>query len=200
MPRKKLIYTHLFPYHVCARSNNKDWFYLSKSQIWDIFKSKINQVIEDYKLTVHAFVLMDNHYHMIVTTNEDHTLDKVMCVFQTSISRTVNHISGRTNHVFGGPYKGSLIKSEEHYFNIYKYVYRNPIQAGLVLDVKDYKYSTYNFASGVKMTSPNNGIDGLIPYNDLQSWINTPFEGELYQSINKGLHKTDFKYVTSRGY
>ena len=123
-----------------------------------------------------------------------------MCHYQKSVSRTINSQSGRINHVFGGPYKASLIRTPDQYFHIYKYVYRNPIQAGIVNDIMEYRYSTLQENCEIQTALPTNGIDTLIPYNNLKLWINEAFRDEIYLSINKGLLKTEFKYVYERSY
>jgi putative transposase len=52
MPRKKLIYTDQFPYHVTARSNNKEWFYLPISEVWNIFTSKLCEASLKFKFQI----------------------------------------------------------------------------------------------------------------------------------------------------
>lgn len=132
MPREKLIYTPDFPYHVIARSNNKENFYLPKEIMWTIFIQQLNQVVEKYKCMIHAFVLMDNHYHLLISTQEKYDLGVVMQSLQRSVSRIVNSKSKSINHVFGGAYKASIIFYPEYYYNVYKYIYQNPTRAGLV--------------------------------------------------------------------
>lgn len=202
MPRKKLIYTSEFPYHVSARANNKEWFYLDKEKLWRVFVTHLNRIVVRYKVNIYSFVLMSNHYHMLIQVSEEHDLGVVMCDFQKSVSRTINKITGRINHVFGGPYSGTLITNEEYYFNVYKYVYRNPVSAHIVRDIQDYEYSSYSRPNAVYLTRPVSGIDSLIDYSlgHLREWINEDVDEELYDSIKGGLKKTNFKYVKKRKY
>jgi putative transposase len=50
MPRNPRIFTSLFPYHVTARSNNKDWFYLPIDLIWSIMARHLQTAQQDYPL------------------------------------------------------------------------------------------------------------------------------------------------------
>lgn len=200
MPRKKLIYTDQYPYHIRARSNNREWFYIPKEELWEIFILELNQVVKKYELKVHAFVLMDNHYHLLATTSKKFPLGQVMCELQKSVSRKVNERSGRTNHVFGGTYKASLITNEEYYYIVYKYIYRNPLTANLVGCALEYKYSTLRSPAVIQLVYPINGIDSLLDYKKDPFWINESFVGDQYMSVKKGLSKTVFKPISQRDY
>ncbi|MBC86722.1 MAG: hypothetical protein CL677_06035 [Bdellovibrionaceae bacterium] len=200
MPRKKLTYTSQFPYHVMARSNNREWFYIRQSDLWDIFCGHLNSIALQYKIMLHGFVLMNNHYHMLVTTHDSFNLGEVMCRFQTSVSRTVNKYSGRTNHVFGGGYKGCLIDNATYFLNVYKYIFRNPIDAGITSRVEDYAYSSLVRASDLPLVTLTEAIAEQVPYKNIIDWINDDRFDLNKEGIKKGLHKTKFKPVISRSY
>src|SRR5580704_8555974 len=109
MPRRKTIYTWEYPYHLVSRSNNQAWFSIPIDQCWEIFCDKLNHISDVYDFKIHSFVLMSNHTHLIGTPSEEHYLGEVMNWLQSSVARTINRVSGQINHVFGGPYKPSLI-------------------------------------------------------------------------------------------
>ena len=199
MPRRKLIYTDYYPYHVTARSNNKEWFYIPKEKTWKIFSHELERLRLENKFRVHAFVLMDNHYHLLCGTHESADLGIIMCKLQTRVSHAVNKIAGRINHVFGGPYKGSLITTPTYYKTVLKYVYRNPVEAGICDRVEDYRYSTLN-TSEIKTIFPFN-IDCLVNYKNekMIPWLNGELERPKFE-IYKGLMKTEFKPVVERTY
>ena len=134
MPRKSSstpisIRTMLWPAPII-----KEWFYLEKSIVWKIFKTQLIQAVERHRLKIHAFVLMGNHYHMIVSTHPDYNLGIVIQALQRSVSRMINSESKRINHVFGAHIKASVITNERYYYHVYKYVLRNPVDAGITKD------------------------------------------------------------------
>jgi len=113
--------------------------------MWRITTKLLNKASLKYKIHIHAYVLMSNHYHLVASTHEDFNIGKVMCWLQTSISKAVNHKTQRVNHVFGGTYKASLITSPIYFANVIKYVYRNPVKANLCGNVENYKFSTLKY-------------------------------------------------------
>lgn len=199
MPRKKLIYTHLFPYHVTARSNNQDWFYTEKVFLWEILSEHALKMRKKYDFLIHAFVLMDNHYHMLASAHQYHSIGKVMCEFQQSVSKAVNKNAHRTNHVFGGPYKASLIQNPEYYSYALRYVYQNPIRAQICKHAESYKFSTL-LNEDFAVSSPLTGIASLVPKNNLLEWINQLYEKNTEDEIRRGLRKTIFKPTPLRDY
>jgi putative transposase len=200
MARKNIPITHLYPFQIVARSNNKDWFKLPLSDCWQIFAQQLNFLSAQKDIKVHAFVLMSNHYHLIASTYEGKSLGLPMCRLQTTVSRTINTRTGRINHVFGGRYKPSLIKCELDYARTLKYVYRNPVTANVCSEVESYPWSTLNqhqLENKIVLTPIDSGIDALIPnceYEKLR-WLNEPFHDDLYMAIKRGLKQTEFRVV-----
>lgn len=195
MPRKRILYISDYPYHVTARSNNQEWFYISKQKLFEIFIEEIKSIKKKFGARTHAFVLMDNHYHLIISTTEEYDLGVVMQSLQRSISRKVNKVADRINHVFGGPYKGSLILNGNHYASVLKYLYRNPVKANLVSKVEEYSYSTLSPAFASLVDETTIGIDVNIPRKkeELLDWLNTPHTQEQNKYIGNGLKKPKFK-------
>ena len=111
VPRKKLIYTDEYPYHVMARSNNREWFYVSKEDAWNIFVSEVNRTISRQGTLIHSFVLMDNHYHMLISATEENDLGTVMRELQGRVSRRINRTSKRINSSPNGKVPSSSTKS-----------------------------------------------------------------------------------------
>jgi len=196
MPRRKIQHSCEFPYHITARANNKEWFYIEKSDCWQIFTEKLNLAREKFNFLIYAFVLMSNHYHLIGKINNDHNLGSIMSWLQKSISRGINRKANRINHVFGGPYKASLITKDTYYAHVLKYVYRNPVRAGICLDVQDYYFSTLN-SKDILISGEKLEIASLVPEENktLLAWLNTPLPVEYDEAISKSLKKSEMKIV-----
>lgn len=142
MPRKQLIRTSEFPYHVTTRTNNKDWFQLPLEEVWDICKEAFDSVTDKTDVEVHAFVLMGNHYHMLLTTPHAN-IDFVMMVFNKYISEAIKKRTDRMNRMFGGRYHWSIIKDQRYLYNVIRYIFQNPIRANICERVEEYPYSTF---------------------------------------------------------
>jgi len=164
--------------------------------VWKIFVSELNKVSLDGRFRIHAFVLMHNHYHLVASTAENVMLGNPMQSLQKSVSRTINFRADRINHVFGGPYKGCLITCPYHYARVLKYVYRNPVKAGICSRVEDYIYSTVlTGQSKIRLSKPFEGFDTAIPRSNVDyfKWLNKPAEIKENELITKILKKTHFK-------
>lgn len=196
MSRKPIDYTSELPFHIFARANNKEWFYIPLDELWDIFCVELTRISISKKFLIHSFVLMSNHYHMIASQNEKFPLGDVMRELQKAVSARVNRRAGRTNHVFGGPYKASLIQTESYYFQVYKYIYQNPVRAGIVKRVEDYIFSSIS-TDRIPICSPANGIAVHVPKDQIE-WLNEGLTAEMTESIRRGLRKTIFKPFVPR--
>lgn len=102
---------------------------------------------------------MSNHFHILATPQEDN-LGEAMSYFLTNLSKYLNFVSGRKNHIFGDRYKPTVIKNEKHLINAIRYIYQNPVSAKMVHHVGEYRYSSLGFYIG-------ESAHGLIIHPDL---------------------------------
>lgn len=141
MARKTLIRQNIYPYHVTIRSNNKEWFDLPSEDMWKLCLSSLTIANFKVPVKVEAFVLMNNHYHLLLFT-PNANLDKFMKILNSTISGFIRRKTGRINHIFGGRYKWSLIDNLSYYQNVTRYIFQNPIRANLCKRCEEYKLST----------------------------------------------------------
>jgi REP element-mobilizing transposase RayT len=199
MPKKKLVRDSEFPYHISARCNNKDWFNVPMPVLWRIFSDYLYLMHLAFDLEIHAFVLMNNHFHLVART-PNANIDAIMNYFQRETSKVIATETGRINHIYGGPYNPSLIREPRYYINAYKYVLRNPVDAQLCSKVEEYPYSTLSGVLGLtKLTIPVFGNDELF-YNteNFLKWLNTEYEENVSEVIRKGLKRREFKTFRCR--
>lgn len=189
MPRKQLILTDEYPYHVINRANNKEFFYIELQDLWEIFEDHFKKAKEIFKCEIHAFVLMGNHFHLLIST-PNKNLGEVMKYLQREVARNVNKKTNRINHVFGGRYKWSLIQQETYYWNVIKYVFRNPVRSGIADNVLNYPFSSLEKTDYplIDFWNQNKKIHSL----DLD-WLNEPFLKEKEDAIKKALRRKVFE-------
>ena len=201
MPRAKRILTASFPYHVTGRTNNRDWFLLPISEVWQIFGWMLARVSTKYQAEVISFVLMSNHYHLILLTPRAN-LNEIMNSLLREVSRAIGPRTGRMNHLFGGRYKASLLPDSRSLGHVYKYVYRNPVTAGICAQVQDYEFSTLKSVLGGRPLFPLYESEIFartkVPkdHGDHLEWLNTPFSPRQYDLIKKGLRRSKFQLST----
>lgn len=196
MPRHAFIKSYHLPYHVSARCLNKEWFRIPLDEVWDIFSNHLFFIHHAFGVRIHAFVLMDNHFHLIISTPFGN-LDKAMNYFLRETSRLISKKSGRINQVYGGPYFWSLLKSPHYYLTVYKYLYRNPVEAGLSQNVETYPYSTLRTLLGFEHSIiPVVHDDTLFADVEEQlKWLNVTYPKiDDRHEIKKALRKHEFKF------
>lgn len=195
MPKKKTIRHTEFPYHISARCNNRDWFSVPMQEVWNIFSRYLYFITTAYEVEIHAFVLMSNHYHLIIRTPKAN-IGEVMHYFQRETSRCLGKASGRINHIFGGVYSSCLITDLNYYNNVYKYVLRNPVAAGLSESVEEYAYGTLRGLLGFEqLLIPTFANEELFQCTEVTlCWLNTPNPTNENELIKKALKHREFQF------
>ncbi len=184
--------TDAFPFHVVARSNNKDWFSISMRLCWRIFLRNLWGVRDRYGFETHGFVLMSNHFHWLLSTPRANLGDG-MCWFQTRTSWSVARSSGRINRIYGGRYKPTLLAKPDHFANCLRYIYQNPVRARITDSVREYPWST--FARDKTVLSPRPGWDQLVPPpKDFNSWIEKLPGQSIDEQIRRAMRRKTFQY------
>src|SRR5687768_41216 len=96
MPRRPVICNAEFPYHVTARCHNREWFDLPLDLVWNVMEDFLFLSQKMYSLRIHQFVLMPNHFHLVVSTPEGN-ISRSMQYFLSETSRQISTLSGRIN-------------------------------------------------------------------------------------------------------
>ncbi len=194
MPRKKVPVSSELPYHVAARCINKEWFDVPAPILWDIFSEQLYFLNRAFDFRIHSFVLMTNHYHMLCQTPLGN-LAGGMQYFSTQTSKLIGKESGRINHVYGGRFFRSLINSNHYFEHAYKYVYRNPVCAGLVSRSELYPWSTLNGLVGGKSALIPLVEDSLLFDNceETLAWLNKEYKPHHRDAIKRALTKSQFQ-------
>ncbi len=144
-------------YHVTSRGNERKKIFFSKSD-YRRFKSYLESAIEKYSYRLHAYVLMGNHYHLLIETGKPN-LNKLMHYINGSYTNYINRRKGRIGHLFQGRYKAILIDRDNYLLELSRYIHLNPVNAGIVENPQGYPYSSYS--SFIKKKGEN------IVYRDL---------------------------------
>jgi len=130
-------------YHVLNRGNyRKDLF--SDAKTAGAFEKALFEVCEKCRWTVHAYVLMRNHFHLAVETPEANLVSG-MAWLQGTFANRFNRVHGESGHVFQSRYKSILIEEGRPLLGLVNYIHLNPVRSGIkgVLDLGDFPYSSY---------------------------------------------------------
>jgi len=128
-------------YHVTARGNERKKIYFTKAD-HEKFKQCIAEAEKKYGILLHCYVLMSNHYHLIIETPEAN-LSKAMHYINGSYTTYINIKRNRSGHLFQGRYKAIVVDKDNYLLELSKYIHLNPVRAGIVKKPEDYAYSSY---------------------------------------------------------
>ena len=139
-------------YHVLSRGNGRQDIFLSDDDR-HLFLSLLEELSERFNVEVYAYVLMSNHYHLLVKTI-DANLSKAMQWFGTSYTRKFNLNNHTGGHLFQGRFKSIIVENDAYLLRLSCYIHRNPLRAGIVERLADYDWSSYRFY-GYKKKPPD---------------------------------------------
>ncbi|MBI2443256.1 MAG: transposase [Candidatus Levybacteria bacterium] len=146
MPRgARFIFENAF-YHVFNRGINKNEIFLSEED-YAFFLKKLKKLLSKYDHSLYAYCLMPNHFHISIQTRKV-PISKIMASLTTSYSMYLNKKYNHVGPVFQNRYKSVLIENDSYFLYLSKYIYLNPVKAGLVSDPLSYSYSSIREAIG----------------------------------------------------
>ncbi|MEZ4814118.1 MAG: transposase [Bdellovibrionota bacterium] len=201
MTRKILERSQNYPYHTYNRTIDKTFFNCDLKHLWNECMNLCCILSWAYGARIHAFVLMSNHFHMLIST-PDENIDDCMRYFQGELSRWVASQIKSQRNCFGARYKWTIIKDALHYRDAYKYVYQNPIRAKLCLEAEKYPFSTLSGRLGnQKLSCPiyEHEFHTYLPTltHDECQWINTVFNevelGKIRSAVKKRIYATPLR-------
>lgn len=128
-------------YHVLNRGNNKNNIFLDEKD-YRVFLNHLEEVKQEKDFVLYSYCLMPNHFHLLVKTNE-FPLSKIMQKLLTSYAIYFNSRYDRKGHLFQNRYKAIICDKENYLFSLIQYIHLNPLRAGLVKNINDYKWSSH---------------------------------------------------------
>lgn len=160
-----------YPHHVIQRGNNRQPIFACAAD-YRVMLDLLEENAKKFDVTVHAYVLMSNHFHLLATPQTADGLPKMMQAVGRSYVRYFNDTQKRTGTLWEGRYKSTLIQSDRYLLTCMAYIDLNPVRAGLVARPQDYPWSSHSHYLGVR-------TDRLITPHALYWELgNTPFARE----------------------
>lgn len=130
------------PLHIMHRGNNRQDIFESKKDMNRI-KEDIAEGLTKTGCRLHAYVIMTNHLHLLITPTDKKQLSKFMQAMANRYVRYFNASRHRTGTIWEGRFKSCLIDSENYLFALYRYIEMNPVKANMVEKPDDYPSSSY---------------------------------------------------------
>jgi REP element-mobilizing transposase RayT len=128
-------------YHIFSRGNEKGRIFGDR-QDYLSFESLLERLCPRFRSVIHGYVLMPNHYHLIVETKEPN-LSSTIHWLNTTHSIRFNRRHERVGHVFQGRFKSILVEKGEYLLHLSRYIHLNPQRKRIIKDLGSYPWSSF---------------------------------------------------------
>ena len=171
-----------YPHHVIQRGNNRQPIFSTGADHVH-FLALMDESAKKFQVAVHAYVLMDNHFHLLATPRTDTGLPLMVQALGRSYVRYFNQLQSRSGTLWEGRYRSTLIQADRYLLPCMAYIDLNPVRAELVTEPTDDPWSSHGHYAGLR-------ADKLItPHPRVWALGNTPFgrEADYAEVVRSGV-------------
>lgn len=130
------------PQHVIQRGHNRAPCFFAVDD-YQRYRQDLHEAAEQNRVCIHAYVLMTNHVHLLVTPAHAYGITHMMQDLGRKFVRYMNRTYRRTGSLWEGRFKASLVDSEAYLLTCMRYIEMNPVRAGMVGHPGEYRWSSY---------------------------------------------------------
>lgn len=167
MPRPPRTYQPGIPVHVVQRGVNRQPCFFG-DQDRRLYVETLARMCWRFAVDLHAYVLMTNHVHLLLTPSTPNGVSSVMQGLGRIYVRRVNDRIGRTGTLWEGRHRESLIQADRYLLACHRYIETNPVRASMVLQASDYPWSSHVANASGAPTGP------LTPHPTYLGLASTP--------------------------
>jgi putative transposase len=142
MPRASRTFLSAVPLHVIQRGHDRQRCFFVDDD-FDVYRKWLHEQALLVECRVHAYVLMSNHVHLLVSVEDVRRLALMMKGVAQAYSQYFNHRHRSSGTVWDGRYKSCLVQTEGYFLTCQRYIELNPVRAGMVRFPGNYKWSSY---------------------------------------------------------
>ena len=149
MPRRARIRHAGIALHVIQRGNNHSACFYAETD-YRSYLDWLRELAGKTGCTIHAYCLMTNHVHLLLTPSHDDSASMLMKYLGQRYVQYVNRTYKRTGTLWEGRFRSSLVQGDYYVLSCYRYIESNPVRAAMVGNVLEYPWSSYRFNSGIE--------------------------------------------------
>src|SRR5512139_748805 len=144
MARKLRMYLPGIPAHVVQRGNNRAvCFFCDDDYLF--YLELLRQGLRRFGVQLHAYVLMTNHVHLLMTPEKEDSISRLMQHVGRNYVLYINKSYRRTGTLWEGRHKASLVDADSYLLSTYRYIEMNPVAASMVATPDEYQWSSYGW-------------------------------------------------------
>ena len=130
------------PQHIIQRGNNRELIFIHDDD-YHFYIECLQSAIQKNKLSVHSYVLMSNHVHILASPDVETSISKTLQSVGRKYVQYFNYTYKRTGTLWEGRYKATVIDSDQYLLTCMRYIELNPVRANMVKHPCDYPWSSY---------------------------------------------------------
>ncbi len=142
MPRRPRIHLPGQPIHLVQRGHNRDACFFADEDFL-AYLEWLAEALKKSGCALHAYVLMTNHVHLLVTPPSAEALPQLVMSLGRRYVQYINRKYKRTGTLWDSRYKSSLVHADDYLLLYQRYIELNPVRAGMVDDPARYRWSSY---------------------------------------------------------
>ena len=142
MPRRARITIAGIPWHVIQRGNNRSACFYAEED-YRRYLETLHEQATQHGCAIHAYVLMTNHVHLLLTPNRPDGVALLMKHLGQRYVQYINRTYRRSGTLWEGRFRSCLTQSEDYVLSCYRYIELNPVRADMVRHPRDYCWSSY---------------------------------------------------------
>jgi putative transposase len=148
MPRRPRLALAGHVHHLIQRGNNRQAIFF-EDRDRRFFLERLGEALTARGCALHAYVLMTNHIHLLVTPDSDEGVGRLMQSLGRTYVGHVNRTYGRSGTLWEGRFKSTIIDSEAYLMACHRYIEANPLRAGMVAHPREHRWSSWgHYAEG----------------------------------------------------
>jgi putative transposase len=177
VPRRARLRIAGIPVHLIQRGNNRSpCFYANEDFLW--YLQHLKRLAEKFKCAVHAYVLMTNHVHLLLTPEDANGPSLLMKNLGQRYVQYVNRTYRRSGTLWEGRFRSSLVQRQGYLLKCQRYIELNPVRAGMVRLPGTYPWSSYSANAELRSSAL------ITPHAEYLALGETPEErAEVYRRL-----------------
>lgn len=169
MPRRARLRVAGLPLHIIQRGNNRTpCFYADEDS--GLYLHFLGQLAQRFECAVHAYVLMTNHVHLLLTSDKNDGPSLLMKHLGQRYVQYVNKTYRRSGTLWEGRFRSSIVQRDGYALKCQRYIELNPVRAGMVKHPGEYRWSSYQINADLRRSTL------IVPHQEYVGLGDTPEE------------------------
>ena len=143
MPRRARLALAGIPWHIIQRGNNRAVCFHAEDD-YQFYLHYLKTFADQFGCAVHAYVLMTNHVHLLLTPEREDSAALLMKHLGQRYVQYINRSYRRSGTLWEGRFRSCLTQSEDYVLACYRYIELNPVRAAMVIKPQDYRWSSFH--------------------------------------------------------